>query len=66
MREYVVGDHVLHSVDSADFTINEGEFAVILGPSSAGKSAILSLIGGMGAPSSGEILVNGQNISKAL
>jgi len=62
-REYSVGNRMLRAVDRADFTINEGEFVVVLGPSGAGKSTILNLIGGMDTPTSGEILVNGQNIS---
>lgn len=48
----------------ATFSVNEGEFVVILGPSGAGKSTILNLLGGMDKPSSGEIIVGGEDISK--
>ena len=61
-REYGTGDHVLKAVDNVNFSINEGEFAVILGPSGAGKSTLLNLLGGMDFVTSGQILVAGNNI----
>jgi putative ABC transport system ATP-binding protein len=61
-RAYDIGNYVLKAVDSANFTINEGEFVVILGPSGAGKSTVLNLLGGMDFATSGEILVGGENI----
>ena len=42
-RRYHIGGHTLHAVDDASFSINQGEFVVILGPSGAGKSTILNL-----------------------
>ena len=62
-REYDVGNHILKAVDDVSFSINEGEFVVVLGPSGAGKSTILNLLGGMDAPTSGKIIVNGKDIS---
>jgi len=64
VREYVVGEHKLRAVDDMSFSINEGEFVVILGPSGAGKSTVLNLLGGMDYATSGEIIVNGKNIAK--
>jgi putative ABC transport system ATP-binding protein len=61
-REYGVGEHLLRAVDDMSFTIDEGEFVVVLGPSGAGKSTLLNMLGGMDYASSGEILVNGKNI----
>ncbi|MNM93921.1 putative ABC transporter ATP-binding protein [compost metagenome] len=59
---YEVGDKKLMAADRVNFTIDEGEFVVILGPSGAGKSTILNLLGGMDYVTSGEIVVNGKNI----
>ncbi|MDF2541499.1 MAG: transporter ATP-binding protein [Herbinix sp.] len=61
-KEYVVGEKRLLAVDHINFTINEGEFVVILGPSGAGKSTILNLLGGMDSTSFGEIMINDINI----
>lgn len=44
---YKSGDHILKAMDNVNFTIDEGEFVVILGPSGAGKSTLLNLLGGL-------------------
>ena len=62
-KEYMVGTHVVKAVHEVSFDIEQGEFVVILGPSGAGKSTILNLLGGMESVTTGEIIVNGQNIS---
>lgn len=61
-RAYGTGEHRLLAVDHISFSIQEGEFVVILGPSGAGKSTLLNLLGGMDYATEGEILVNGTNI----
>lgn len=43
VKEYKSGEHILTAIDHIDFTIEEGEFVVILGPSGAGKSTLLNL-----------------------
>ena len=50
------------ALDSVDLEIDEGKFVVILGPSGAGKSTLLNMIGGLDSPTSGTIIVDGQNI----
>lgn len=61
-KSYEVGDKKLIAVNEISFTINEGEFVVVLGPSGAGKSTVLNLLGGMDYATSGEIVVNENNI----
>ena len=61
-KEYKSGDYILKAMDNVNFTIDEGEFVVILGPSGAGKSTLLNLLGGLDSVSSGEIIVNGSHI----
>lgn len=46
-KSYNIGEKTFNALDGVDFTINKGEFVVILGPSGAGKSTLLNLIGGM-------------------
>jgi len=64
VKEYKSGDHILRAMDNVNFTIDEGEFVVILGPSGAGKSTLLNLLGGLDSPTSGQIIVNGEHIEK--
>lgn len=60
---YSMGEVSITALDGVDFEINEGEFVIIAGASGAGKSTILNLLGGMDTVSSGEILVDGKEIS---
>ena len=62
-RIYQVGDHEQKALDNIDLSIEEGKFIVILGPSGAGKSTLLNLLGGLDSPTSGKILVMGNDIS---
>lgn len=62
-KTYQVGEKVFNALDGLNFSINKGEFVVILGPSGAGKSTLLNLLGGMDKATSGEIIVDGINIS---
>ena len=61
---YKSGDHILKAMDNVNFTIDEGEFVVILGPSGAGKSTLLNLLGGLDTVTSGEIIVNGSHVER--
>ena len=56
------GDNVI--IDNLNLYINKGEFVTILGPSGCGKSTTLRMIAGFETPTSGEILLNGQDITK--
>ena len=61
---YKTGDHVLKAMDNVNFTIDEGEFVVILGPSGAGKSTLLNLLGGLDTVTSGQIIVNNHHVEE--
>lgn len=63
-KEYTMGEIKLLAVDDVSFEISEGELTVILGPSGAGKTTILNILGGMDSPTSGSIIIDGKDISK--
>lgn len=63
-KEYRIGDVKITAVDNCSFTIEKGELVVILGPSGAGKTTVLNLLGGMDSPSGGNITVDGSPIHK--
>ena len=63
-KTYKVGDVEINASDGVDFAVHQGEFVVIVGPSGAGKTTILNLLGGMDKATSGQILVDGQDVAK--
>ncbi|MCL2234512.1 MAG: ABC transporter ATP-binding protein [Firmicutes bacterium] len=63
-KEFVLSSHVVHAVDDMSFDVDEGEFVVVVGPSGAGKTTVLNLLGGMDNPTSGDIIISEKNISK--
>ena len=62
-KEYHTGSLTVAAVEDVSFDLNEGEFVVILGESGAGKTTLLNLLGGMDTATSGEIDVDGQNVT---
>ncbi|MCC8044981.1 MAG: ABC transporter ATP-binding protein [Clostridiales bacterium] len=60
---YRMGEVEIHAVDGIDFEIQKGEFVVIVGPSGAGKTTVLNILGGMDSASSGRVLVDGKDIA---
>ncbi|MGM9683217.1 MAG: ABC transporter ATP-binding protein [Eubacteriales bacterium] len=60
---YRMGEHTIRAVDHADFSIEKGEFCVIVGSSGAGKSTILNILGGMDSCTEGQIFLDGEEIS---
>ena len=56
-KDYGQGEQVVHAADHVSFGIEQGELCVVLGPSGAGKTTILNLLGGMDTATSGEIRV---------
>lgn len=63
VKTYGKGDGMQVAVDHVSFTIEQGEFVVILGRSGAGKSTVLNMLGGMDQPTQGKVIVDGQEIS---
>ena len=61
---YHMGQTEIRALDNISFDIDKGELCVIVGPSGAGKTTLLNILGGMDAPPSGTILLDGRDISK--
>ncbi|MDR2090143.1 MAG: ABC transporter ATP-binding protein [Clostridiales bacterium] len=62
-KTYKTGAIEVNAVDKLSFSVDEGEFVVIAGPSGAGKTTVLNLLGGMDTLTSGEIVVDGKRLS---
>lgn len=63
-KRYKMGEVTINAVDGVSFKIEQGEFAIVVGASGAGKTTVLNILGGMDSCSEGEILVRGRDISK--
>ena len=63
-KVYKMGEVEIKALDKASFTVEKGEFVVVLGASGAGKSTILNILGGMDDATSGDIIFDGKNVSK--
>ena len=62
-KKFGSGEFVVNALDDGSFELNNGEFVVILGSSGAGKTTLLNILGGMDKATSGEIVVDGKNIT---
>ena len=60
---YKMGEVEIRAADNISFSINKGEFVVIVGPSGAGKTTVLNILGGMDTATSGTLLVDGEDIT---
>ena len=60
---YQMGEVSIHAADGISFSVRKGEFVIVVGPSGAGKTTVLNILGGMDSPTDGEIIVDGKKIS---
>lgn len=61
---YQMGEVEIRAVDGINFDIEKGEFVVIVGPSGAGKTTVLNILGGMDTATTGQVWVDGRDIAK--
>ena len=61
---YKMGEVEIHAVDGIDFSIQKGEFVIVVGPSGAGKTTVLNILGGMDTATGGKVIVDGADIAK--
>jgi putative ABC transport system ATP-binding protein len=62
-KDYRVGEVAIHAARDVSFRIKNGELCILLGPSGAGKTTVLNLLGGMDTATSGKILFAGKDIA---
>lgn len=63
VRHYILGQSVIRAVDGVSLSVRKGEFTALLGASGSGKSTLMNLIAGLDHPTSGKIIVEGQNLA---
>ena len=63
IKEYAAGETTIRALNDASFLVEKGELAVILGSSGAGKTTALNILGGMDTATSGQVIVDGQDIT---
>ena len=62
-KYYKMGQNVIAAADGLSFSVEKGEFCVVVGPSGAGKTTLLNILGGMDVCDSGKIMLDGTEIS---
>ena len=63
-KRYKMGEITINAVDGISFSVEEGEFAVLVGASGAGKTTVLNILGGMDSCTEGEIIVGDRSVSR--
>ncbi len=63
-KDFVSGDKLVQALKNIEISINSGELTMITGPSGCGKTTLLSIMSGILTPTTGEVIIEGQNITK--
>lgn len=63
-KTYGKGETEVKALNNISFSVDKGEFVAIIGPSGSGKSTLLHILGGVDVPTSGSVIINGEDISK--
>ncbi len=63
-KEYHTGEVTINAADGIDFEIYPGEFVIVVGPSGAGKTTVLNILGGMDNVTSGEVIIDGKHLEE--
>lgn len=63
-KDYHMGGETIHALRNISLTIDKGEYVAIMGPSGSGKSTLMNLIGALDVPTSGDLIINGLNLSR--
>lgn len=64
VKYYGKDENLVKAVDHSSFSVEKGEFVAVVGTSGSGKTTILNLVGGLDYPDAGEVIIDGQDISK--
>ena len=64
-KEYVTGETIIKALDDASFIVEKGELVVVLGTSGAGKTTALNILGGMDTATSGQVVVDGNEVPES-
>ena len=64
-KRYTVGEQEIRALDGIDLTIESGEYCAIIGPSGSGKSTLMHLLGCLDTPTTGRMMIDGVDVSKA-
>ena len=63
IKTYGTGENAFNAVDGISFSVQEGEFVAIVGSSGSGKSTLMHMLGGVDRPTSGAIIIDGEDIT---
>ena len=63
-KEYTMGEVTIKALENTNFEIEKGELVIIVGPSGAGKTTTLNILGGMDFATKGNVIVDGKNVTK--